>query len=146
VSTGDFGEGGAWPEKEKKTKEPKAKPAWDAANALFQLAGQAFASASSIKELGRNFEQAGGQFLGQLGSNLAGGGGIGSLVGGMLQFGWNMAFGHDEKLPIHDNALNSRIVNWTDMVLAMTAVRDRSELSYAKSYNESWRLAGARGA
>jgi hypothetical protein len=140
--------GGSYPEKQEKEKaeQAAAKAGWDLSGALMTLTGQALASSSSFKELTQNLMQAAGTFLNQLGSNLVGGGPFGSLVGGLLQFGWNMLTNRDEKLPIHDNALNSRIINWSDMVLSLTAVRDRSELAFARSYNESWRLAGARGA
>jgi hypothetical protein len=130
---------------EKEAKEKVKKESWNLADALMQAAGSALASSSSFRELGENATQAMGSILNQLGSNLAGGGPFGGLVGGLFQFGWNMLTGDGEpKLPIRDNALDTRIINFSDLVMDLASVRDRSELSFQRSRRERWRLAGAR--
>ena len=90
--------------------------------------------------------------LGQMGNRMIveGMGGIGGyLLGGLFGFGMNLLaanlFRKDQKLPIRDDAMDSRIINWDEAYINYAAVRDQSELSYSRRWRESWAAAAARG-
>jgi hypothetical protein len=124
-----------------------AKNTWDAGAAMAQFVAQALASSSSMKELGQNLIQAGGQFLAQAAQAMMPGPG-GMLLGGLVQFGWNMAFGNEQKLPVHDEAVDVRVLNWPNQGLNYTAVRDLSEQRFARSQRtrfEVFSMAGYYG-
>lgn len=126
-----------------KGQQQAAKASWNFADAAMTAAGQALAASHSFRELRENGINAIGGLLNQLGANLVGGGPFGTLVGGLFQFGWNLATSSEETLPIKDGAMETRIVNWSDGFLAFANVRDRSERSFNKRFRDEWALAGA---
>ncbi len=72
-------------------------------------------------------------------------GGIGGIIGGGLaEFLVNQLIGNkDEALPISDNALDSRIINWSEGAQELAAVRDRPEIAFSGSRRQAWRDAAA---
>jgi hypothetical protein len=73
------------------------------------------------------------------------GGPLGTLAGGLIQFGGNMLLNQEQKLPIRDGALETRVINLPEMPLQYNAVRDRGELSYSKRRNQEWESATRGG-
>jgi hypothetical protein len=92
-----------------------------------------------MKELTQNLIQAGGQFLSQMATQMIPGP-FGTLLGGGIQFAFNM-LGADKALPIKNGAMEVRVVNFSDLYLDMTAIRDRSELAYSKERRDMGGLA-----
>lgn len=123
-----------------------AKAGYDLEDAFGQMLNQVLASSGSLKELGQNALQALPQFANQAITGMMPGLG-GQLMGGLAAFGlnWALGLGGDESLPIRDNALDVRVINFSDSYTDYAAVRDRSELSYRQSYMDGWSAAALRG-
>lgn len=121
-----------------------AKAGFNLFDSLAQLAAQALSSSNSIKELGDNLARAGVNFLAQMANQMIGGP-MGTLLGGLIQFGGNMLLNKEEGLPIRDGALETRIVNFKEMNLQYAAVRDRGELAYSRRRREEWASASRGG-
>ena len=110
---------------------------------LASVVASAFAASSSVKELGENMKLASAQLANMIVQRSVGG--IGGIIGGgIAEFLINQLIGNkDEALPITDNALDSRIINWSEGAQEMAAVRDRSELSFSSQRSRRWRDAAA---
>jgi hypothetical protein len=107
-----------------------------------QLAAQALRSSNSMKELSDNLLKAGVTWLSQFAENTIGGQ-FGGLAGGLVQFAGNLLFNKDEPLPVHDGALDVRIINWQDDQRDLAAVRDSSQLAARVSRRRDFSLAFA---
>jgi hypothetical protein len=110
---------------------------------LTQLIAQSLASANSFKQLTANLEAAGVQFLAQTAQSMVPGP-FGALLGGLIQFGGNLLLNREQKLPIKDGAMETRIINLKEMGLMFSAVRDRGEMAFSRQRAELW-AAAARG-
>ena len=142
---GSFSPGGiAYTEEEIEAMKEKTKETISASEALGQLIGQAIASASSFKEMGEAAAKAAAQFLGAQVSESVGGF-FGPILGGGIQFLVNSLFNNDDKMPIVDNAVNTRIINWDEASIKLGIVRDRAERSYSSQFRSEFASA-ARGA
>jgi hypothetical protein len=111
-----------------------------------QMAGSALASAGSIEDFTEAMAKGLARMLGQ--QIQAGIGGFpGGIIAGGLQFLVNRMFTRDQELPIREGALDTRVINFSDLYLDYTAVRDRSELSASKSrYSRAYGERLKRGA
>lgn len=116
----------------------------DFLDALAGLTAGALAASHNFTELGQNLLQAAGQLL-QQSVVQAIPGPFGQLLGGGLQFLLNMLTYREQALPVRDNAVDVRVINFSDLYLDLAAVRDRSELSFSYQRQQTW-AAAARGA
>jgi chemotaxis protein histidine kinase CheA len=131
-------------EKKEKADQAAAKQSWNLMDALANLAAQALSSSNSMKELGDNLARAGVNFLAQMANQMVGGP-MGTLLGGLIQFGGNLLLNKESPLPIRDGALETRIVNFHEMNLQYAGVRDRGELAYSRKRREEWSSASRGG-
>jgi hypothetical protein len=137
-------EAAAAAEKNAQGQQAAAKAGFDLFGALAGLAAQALSSSNSIKELGDNLMRAGVNFMAQMANQMLGGP-LGTLAGGLIQFGGNMLLNQEQKLPIRDGALETRVVNLKEMGLQYAGIRDRGELAYSRRRREDWASAGRGG-
>jgi len=136
-------EAAAAADKKEKADQAGAKAGWNLFDALAGLAAQALSSSNSMKELADNLARAGVNFLAQMANQMVGGP-MGTLLGGLIQFGGNLLLNPEQSLPIRDGALETRVINLNEMNLQFAAVRDRGELAYSRKRREEWSTA-ARG-
>ena len=117
---------------------------YDVVGALASFAAQALAASSSAKELQANLVQGLGSFLAQSVQQFAPGP-LGTLLGGGIQYLFNRIQA-DQALPVHDDAVDVRVINFPRTGLEYSSVRDRSEIRYARSqrdrYADAWSMAG----
>lgn len=95
-----------------------------------------------MKELGDNLMRAGVTWISQFAQNSIGGP-LGTLAGGLVQFAGNLLFNKEQPLPVHDGALDVRIINWQDDQRDLAAVRDASQLAARVSRRRDFSLAFA---
>lgn len=117
---------------------------YDVIGALASFAAQALAASSSAKELQANLVQGLGSFLAQSAQQMMPGP-LGTLLGGGIQYLFNRIQA-DQALPVHDDAVDVRVINFPKAGLEYSAVRDKSELRFARSqrdrYADAWSMAG----
>jgi hypothetical protein len=103
---------------------------------------QALRSSSSMKELTDNLIKGGISLVSQMAQQMIPGP-IGGLLGAGIQFVGNMLFHTEEPLPIKDNALEVRVINFSDMALDFVGIRDRSEIAYSRQRRQAWAVGAA---
>lgn len=111
------------------------KKSFDLGDAFGQLINQTLASSASVEDLTKNLIGAGSQFVNQaLQSAVPGFGG--QLLGGLGAFFINtLGF---EKPPIEDDAIRTKIINAREVAIELSAVRDRSEIAFSRTWQQSW--------
>lgn len=108
------------------------------------MAAGALAASHNFAELGQNLINAAGQIM-RLAVTNAMPGPMGQILGGGVQFLFNLLTYREQALPVRDNAVDVRVINFSDLYLDLAAVRDRSELSFSYRRQQQW-AAAARGA
>ena len=127
-----------------KLQQQMARQKQDFIDSIAGMTAGALAASHNFTELGQNLINAAGQIM-RLTVTNAMPGPLGQILGGGVQFLFNMLTYREQALPVRDNAVDVRVINFSDLYLDLAAVRDRSELSFSRQRQQTW-AAAARGA